>query len=739
MHKGEFKPSKNSDGKAKGWAVRMWHRESGEAAPLWAAAARQKGLSHLRRHAERLGLTDADAELELDSEMEDDHGMTSIAMQQIYKGVPVFSGSLLLMLDAGGRPLERGRPTDERTVHTGTSIDVVTPGEDKYVPGVFASIYADARRVETVPTLSPEQAVEAAERGLGYQGTFARTPKAELMILPHRIRNSGPEDAAGGASLVYRVELLVEDGTEATARWWYFIDAQDGHVAWRYDAMERGVGQSLYSGVVSFPSGLYYKYTFSYQCGYRREDNGYWTWDGSGQYGYMEAWDMNDQTYASPLAIGAGNFWRGDWNDSRWGMPTLLQPPANGYYDECDWQREQAGVEAMYDMSVAWDYFLTQHGWRGVDNKGYRMFSRVHYGNGNNANIAEWNGFSLTFGDGTLGRPWVSLDSLGHEWTHAIKDSTSKIFPSGESGAANESFGDIFGTMVEFLANNPSSPPDYLIGENFGNPVRNIADPTALGHPDHYNRRVYPGYCTPSPANDNCAVHSNAGIQNKAWYLMAVGGIHPYSRFSVAPIGRDNSADAFFKALTLFLVGHQNASLHAVRSATIDGCGLTHGNLSVTCDSVRQAWRAVGVPANMIDESWFFTRWHYSDFLNKAPDQGGWAFWADSNINRNCVPSDQACLDYWRAQVSRAFWNSGDFQARQDVRDSGLVNPPGSARPFDNSQFVRWCYKIYLRREPDADGWRFWTDDLNRHGDYNQTIKAFLFSDAYRTRFITMD
>ena len=125
--------------------------------------------------------------------------------------------------------------------------------------------------------------------------------------------------------------------------------------------------------------------------------------------------------------------------------------------------------------------------------------------------------------------------------------------------------------------------------------------------------------------------------------------------------------------------------------------------------------------------------------LDKAPDQGGWAFWADNNINRNCVPSDQACLDYWRMQVSRAFWDSMDFHARPDVRESGLVNPPGSARPYDNSQFVRWCYKIYLRREPDAGGWAFWTDDLNRHGDYNQTINAFLFSDAYRTRFNTMD
>jgi hypothetical protein len=450
-----------------------------------------------------------------------------------------------------------------------------------------------------------------------------------------------------------------------------------------------------------------------------------------------------NQVPPSLLDIGAGCFWRGDFDNTRWGMPSAY-PGTIGYFAECDWDREKAGVEATFDMSVAWDYFLTRHGWRGIDNKGYRMFSRVHYGS--HQAVAHWNSVTMDFGDGYGGKPWVSLDTVGHEWTHGIKDSSSKIFNVGEVGAANESFGDIFGTMVEFLANNQTARPDFLIGEGFGSPVRNLADPMALGHPDHYNRRLYPGYCMASQSNDNCGVHSNAGIQNKAWYLMAVGGTHPYSRFSVTPIGGDNTSRAFFYALTNFLVGHQNASLREVRGATLNGCALTHGFFSVTCDTVRQGWRAVGVPDNMIDESWFFTRWHYRDFLNKEPDQSGWQFWADANINRNCVPSDQPCLDYWRGQVSRAFWDSGEFHSRADVQASGLLNPPGSARPYDNRQFVRWCYIIYLRGDPaasnatqaDREGWDFWTDGLNRHGDYGETIRSFLFSDGYRIRFISM-
>jgi hypothetical protein len=115
-----------------------------------------------------------------------------------------------------------------------------------------------------------------------------------LTIFPHQLRNSGPEDAAGGASLVYRVELFADDGTEAAGRWWYFIDAHDGHVVWHYDAMDRGTGQSLYDGDVSFPSGYSNSTGWRFHCNEMRQSWGWYTWDASFQYGGMEAWDMNE-------------------------------------------------------------------------------------------------------------------------------------------------------------------------------------------------------------------------------------------------------------------------------------------------------------------------------------------------------------------------------------------------------------------------------------------------------------
>lgn len=503
LHKGEFKPTRSPDGRGRGWAVRMWHRESGQAVPAWAAAARQKGLRHVRRHAGRLGLADPEAELELNAVTEDDRGVTAVAMRQTHGGVAVYGGSLLVMLDAGGAPLELGRPRDDRVSPTGTSIDTLTPEENNYVPAVQATVYPDARRVETAPALSPAEAVGAAERERGARGPYAVPPKAELMILPHQLRNSGPEDAAGGASLVYRVELFVESEAES-ARWWYFIDARDGHDVMHYDAMERrGSGQSLYEGVVGFPSGYSNLTTWRMHCGDWRQNWGWYTWDASFQFGGMEAWDMNDQVPTAALDIGAGCFWRGDFDDGRWGMPSAY-PGSVGYAAECDYPREPAGVEAMFAMMLAWDYFLTRHGWRGIDNNGYRMYSRVHYGP--RREVAQWNGTTMDYGDGFVGRPWVSLDTVGHEWTHGIRDSTSRIATYGESGAANESFADIFGAQVEFLANNQYSRPDFLIGEDFKSPpVRNIADPPALGGATTTAGATTPATASPPPPTCSAA------------------------------------------------------------------------------------------------------------------------------------------------------------------------------------------------------------------------------------------
>jgi len=121
-------------------------------------------------------------------------------------------------------------------------------------------------------------------------------------------------------------------------------------------------------------------------------------------------------------------------------------------------------VDVQFGMAVTWNYFKIFQGRRGIDNLGYTMFGRAHYGN--NKEFAGWNGTNLTFGDGNLNQhPFVSLDSVGHEWTHGVTAKTAGLISSMEAGAANESFSDIFGTMIEFSANVYGKLPTTLLGK----------------------------------------------------------------------------------------------------------------------------------------------------------------------------------------------------------------------------------------------------------------------------------
>jgi hypothetical protein len=65
------------------------------------------------------------------------------------------------------------------------------------------------------------------------------------------------------------------------------------------------------------------------------------------------------------------------------------------------------------------------------------------------------------------------------------------------------------------------------------------------------------------------------------------------------------------------------------------------------------------VASNPIDQADFFVRQHYTDFLNRAPDQSGLDFWT-RNIT-DCG-SNQSCTDTRRIDTSAAFFLSIEFQ-----------------------------------------------------------------------------
>lgn len=195
-------------------------------------------------------------------------------------------------------------------------------------------------------------------------------------------------------------------------------------------------------------------------------------------------------------------------------------------------------VNEAYDHSGStYDFYSKVLGRNSLDGNGMTLVSSVHLGR--KYNNAFWNGQQMAYGDGDgviFIRFTKSIDVVGHELTHGVVTHTSNLEYKNESGALNESFADVFGSLVKQWKKKQSvAKANWLLGEDIlvkvpgRRALRDLANPgtaftndPVLGNdpqPAHYSKK-YKG------SEDNGGVHINSGIPNRAFYLasMAIGG-----------------------------------------------------------------------------------------------------------------------------------------------------------------------------------------------------------------------
>ena len=117
------------------------------------------------------------------------------------------------------------------------------------------------------------------------------------------------------------------------------------------------------------------------------------------------------------------------------GSDPVSDPAVNEAYD---------GAGATYDLY--WDVYQRNS----VDGRGLRLDSTVHYQQ--NYDNAFWNGQQMVYGDGDgqiFNRFTLAVDVIGHELTHGVTQYTSNLNYSNQSGALNEAFSDVFGSLVK--------------------------------------------------------------------------------------------------------------------------------------------------------------------------------------------------------------------------------------------------------------------------------------------------
>lgn len=275
--------------------------------------------------------------------------------------------------------------------------------------------------------------------------------------------------------------------------------------------------------------------------------------------------------------------------------------------------RASAAVDAQYGITKTLDFYKKTFGRKGIKNNGKGARAMVHFGN--KVGNAFWDSYCdcMLYGDGDgdmIKKPLVVLDVTGHELTHGVVDATARLEPTrvdangnqyGEPGSLNESLADIFGSNVEFSADNAKNPPNYLLGEKLGLDqkfLRRLDKPSLdklEGAIDYWSPAVY-----------DAEVHAGSGVSSHAYYLLAegsgkktIGGFTydspTYDGLPVQGIGRAKATAIFYRALTRYMVS--STDFHGARVATRKAAKALYGAGGTELKAVDRAWAAVNVTA----------------------------------------------------------------------------------------------------------------------------------------------
>ncbi len=246
-----------------------------------------------------------------------------------------------------------------------------------------------------------------------------------------------------------------------------------------------------------------------------------------------------------------------------------------------------SGVSAHYNATVAYRYFKNTFNRNSINGEGGTILSLVNVAAEDGSSMANafWNGKAAFYGNGGEHfKPLAgALDVAAHELGHGIVSTSANLEYFSQSGAINETFADIFGSMVD--------REDWNVGEditNDGMPLRNMQDP-ANGkkdvldgwQPKHMSEIVTGSVLDKFNNRDNEGVHINSGIGNYAFYLFATAA------------SKEKAEQAFYRALTVYLT--KTSKFIDLRIAVVQATKDLYGNDSNEAVKAAEIFDAVGI------------------------------------------------------------------------------------------------------------------------------------------------
>jgi Zn-dependent metalloprotease len=272
--------------------------------------------------------------------------------------------------------------------------------------------------------------------------------------------------------------------------------------------------------------------------------------------------------------------------------------PGTAVRREGEGAEPDVAVNEAYDgLGATYDFFFKVYHRNSLDDRGMALDATVHHRR--HFNNAFWNGRQMVFGDGdgeVFQRFTKCLDVIAHELTHGITQYEAGLEYDGQSGALNEHFSDVFGSLVkQFALNQTVDKADWLIGEGLwakgikGEALRSMKAPGTAFDDPRVGKDPQPAHMDDyvDTEDDNGGVHINSGIPNRAFFL-AASGLGGYAWQKAGKIWYLALKDLLSKA----------SNFKDAASVTTEVAGSELGGDAAAI--VRDAWKQVGVkPATL--------------------------------------------------------------------------------------------------------------------------------------------
>lgn len=398
-------------------------------------------------------------------------------------------------------------------------------------------------------------------------------------------------------------------------------------------------------------------------------------------------------------------------------------------------QNDDVALDVQFNMQIISDYWKVVHSRNGWDNKFANYKSNVHVSNDCNGTIepldnAYWSGSAMYFGDGSRGapvgvynctsshpfRPLTPLDVTAHEVGHGITQSTNRLIYRWESGALDEGLSDIWAAVIEqwgkiLLPTINTGKDTWLIAEEIsdtlGKGIRNMKNPDAFKHPStykgpHWRPASYPG-CQQTNNNDHCGVHANSNVLNKWFFLITDGeaGTNTLNQpYNVAGMGFSKSRNlAYMLSLNLT----PNATYATANAVSMEAATTLFGAGSTEVETVRSAWRAVGVDSAIwtMDNTPLFAANNVQGFLTIGMGEDK-LLWAGTDkkglyVFNDTVWTKRSELTNVRINDIDADQNGGIWIAQSGTVNSGLATAGGVNYFADAAAPMTSTYTIGLQ------------------------------------------